>query len=74
MLTSDIKDEIFSHFLSEMKSGPERALSVSFSKYAVLRDKLIEEYFTITGIPKEEFHNVIARKLASVLLSRKPWY
>ena len=55
------KDLAFELFLKDMKQPAiQFALNRSFARYATLRDRLVDEYANFTGIPADEFHDILA--------------
>lgn len=57
---------VFELFLQDMEQPAiQMAIYSSYRRYAVLRDKLISEYVAATGIPADEFHSAMSRKLVT---------
>jgi hypothetical protein len=61
------KRRIFKLFLKDMERAPRRAIQTSFPKYTLAKNELVSTYSKLTGIPKEEFEDVIFRDMATRL-------
>jgi len=60
------KQEIFDRFLDDLEQPLiQMLLYRSFRKWATARDELIRYYSFETGIPEDEFHTAIARKMSA---------